>query len=411
VLRHEEPLRLSPAATVLITGGTSGLGLATAGWVAENGAGGLVLVSRSAGSSETGGAVDRMRAHGTAVRICRADVADPSRVKTLLAEIAADPSLPPLRGVIHAAGSLADRTLAELDWGDFEAVLAAKAYGARNIARALTGPMDFFVVYSSIAAVFGAAGQGNYAAANAFLDAFAATRWGREVGMSVAWGAWSETGMAARSSVLERTRSLGLATLTTAEGLESLTRAFAQPAVHLVATGVERLDTVRARLGERLFSGFEGAITPAAQPGPGRVGTAADSWTAAIAGLPRKARRRFLSERVCERARAVLGLPAGSEVETERPLTELGLDSLLSVELRNVLREAVGQRLPATLLYDYPTLTALTDHLLELIDPDAAGHGEAASDGGAGRSNLLDSVESLSDADIERRLAELTGHD
>jgi acyl carrier protein len=335
------------------------------------------------------------------------DVSDPAAVEALVAGIE-----PPVAGVIHAAGVLADHTLAELTWADFEAALAGKAFGALHLDRALAGrPLDFFALYSSTAGVLGAPGQANYAGANAFLDALAAARWPRGgPGLSLAWSAWSETGMALRTRGLERTRALGLSSLTTREGQECLDQAFRRPATQLVVLAIERLDAARTHLDPHLLAGLgepaARATAGGARPAPG------PSWAAELAALPPRARRPALAGRVRERASAVLGLPAGLEIEADRPLAELGLDSLLSVELRNVLREAVGQALPSSLLFDYPTVAGLTGFLLTLLDPAAAGAETApAAPAPGGATDVLGAVEGLSDEDVERRLSELASHD
>ena len=187
-------------ATYLITGGHGGLGLAVARWLVEKGARHLVLLSRSGASSAGEEVAADLAAKGATVTTIQADVSNESDLARALSEIRN--TMPPLRGVIHAAGVLDDHLLLNLDAESFRRVLAPKVLGAWNL-HTLTAdlPLDFFVVFSSVASVLGSPGQANYAAANAFLDGLAHDR--RSQGLpclSINWGPWAEVGMAARAS-------------------------------------------------------------------------------------------------------------------------------------------------------------------------------------------------------------------
>jgi acyl transferase domain-containing protein/NADPH:quinone reductase-like Zn-dependent oxidoreductase/SAM-dependent methyltransferase/acyl carrier protein len=406
--------------TVLVTGGRSGLGFETVRWLAERGARSLVAISRSEPDEVTRGRFEELRRAApdgqVEIHLRRCDVGDAAEVEQLITWI--EGSLPPLAGVVHSAGSLSDRTLARATWSDFEAVFRAKVEGSLHLAAATRGaPSPLFLGYSSIAAVLGSPGQANHAAANAFMDHFAATLWSRgSDGASIAWGPWSETGSATDAGTLARTRDLGIGALTTEQGLDLLARFFEAPCSNPVAMRlVDPRALARGRSGSLLdeLAGFDGSTsTPADEPAA-VDGEGGERLPALLDRTPVGARRGVLARRVRDRVRSVLGMDADTDLDPERPLGELGLDSLLAVELKNVLGADVDMRLPATLLFDYPTLAALTDHLLDLLspteDPGRADRSSAVAEGADASEAVgdpLGAVESLSDDEVDRLLSE-----
>jgi polyketide synthase 12/myxalamid-type polyketide synthase MxaB len=392
VLADPEPIRVEGEGAWLITGGTGGLGLVTAEWLADRGARELVLVSRGGLRPENEPRVAALRDTGIVVTVVSADVGNPVAVKRLMKEIRRS-GVQRVRGVVHSAGALANRTLRQATWNDFDQVLRAKVHGTTLLTEALTADApEFFVLYSSIASIFGAPGQANHSAANAFEDAFAAAAWRLgSAGVSIAWGPWSETGAAASNEVLDLTRERGLDALPTGEGVRWLEAAFNRPSTQLVGTRIINPDALTGGRGHLLDPVKEHTLAATARrPGVRRKrqdpagaadarGSAAPATTTAPArhfiddfrDAPADTRRSLVLNRVRTRIRRVLGLPAGATIDALRPLGEIGLDSLLAVELRNVLAEDVGQRLPATLLFDYATPGALADHLLTLLAPHA----------------------------------------
>ncbi len=196
-------------ATYLITGGLGGLGLTYARWLAKRGARHLALLSRHEPSSQVEDAIHEMQAMGTEIYIGRIDVSQTKQLQAALDHIAGQ--MPPLRGVIHAAGVLDDGILREQSWSRFEAVMAPKIDGAWNLHQlTLTAPLDFFILFSAGAALLGSPGQSNYAAANAFLDGLAHYRQGQGMcALSINWGAWAEVGMAARTKDQSQRRWAG----------------------------------------------------------------------------------------------------------------------------------------------------------------------------------------------------------
>ena len=193
----------------MITGGLRGLGLMTAQWLVERGARHLVLTGRRTPDSETGEALRAMESRGIHVRVAQADASDAGAMKRLLEETRS--TMPPLRGVIHSAGVLDDGVLLQQSWNRFATVFAPKVTGSLLLHRlTASDALDFFVLFSSVAAVFGSAGQGNHAAANAFMDTLAAARCGEGLpGLSVNWGVWATAGAAVDRGVTARARDAG----------------------------------------------------------------------------------------------------------------------------------------------------------------------------------------------------------
>ncbi|MEE8523080.1 MAG: SDR family NAD(P)-dependent oxidoreductase, partial [Thermoanaerobaculia bacterium] len=364
--------------TYLITGGLGALGLQVARWMVERGAGHLVLMGRHAPSDSQQQALRELEEAGARVESVRGDVSRRQDMVRIFAAI--DSRLPPVKGIVHAAGVLDDGALIRQQWPRFASVLEPKVQGAWNLhelSREL--PLDFFVLFSSAAALLGSPGQGNYAAANAFLDVLAHHRQARGLpATSIDWGPWGEVGMAARSAQQRGWQaSQGMSRLTPRQGLEVLAQVLRQNPPQVA---VLPIDWRRA-----LASLPEGSAPPLLEsfldhartrPGVPRVpAPEADApRPAAWVGRLRKAaageRREILVSHLRELAARVLGLESTDLLEPERPLQELGLDSLMAIELRNHLQTSLGKSFSATLLFDYPTLGKLVDHLIRELSLD-----------------------------------------
>ncbi len=364
--------RLRPDGAYLITGGLGALGLEVARWMVERGAKHLVLVGRSGGSPAAQEAVGALERAGARVEIARADVANATELATALARVAL--RIPPLRGVVHAAGSVDDAPLVDLDRERLAAVMASKVAGAFNLhSLTLGAPLDFFVLFSSVASMLGTAGQGNYAAANAFLDALAHHRRACGLpGLSINWGPWSEVGLAAREDRSAFLAARGIASLSPGDGLHALARLLRADAAQI---GVVALDVERW---------CETHASAAASPFFARLRKARPAAPAALASAPPgRARRLLLEAHVSRYLASVLGLPPSSPIDPDTSVRKLGLDSLTAVELRNRVGASVGLTLPATFVWNHPTISAiarfLADRLGVSLDPDAAAgsHGEA----------------------------------
>ncbi len=392
--RNSSAIGISGNATYLITGGFGALGQCITRWIVERGARTLVLTGRSAPSAAAGELVKWAESQGARIIPYQADISQYSQVESMLSEIAA--TLPPLRGVVHAAGVLDDGVLAEQTYERFERVLAPKVLGSWNLhSVTVTLPLDFFVLFSSVAAVIGAPGQGNYAAANAFLDSLAHHR--RRCGLpgtSIAWGAWSE-GMAAREPLGKRREALGVHTMAVDDALRLFGRIMDYRPEHVLAGGFD-WNRFTARYRPRPIPARFRRLVSAPAVGTGEL--AEPDLMRQLTGLSQPAGAAILGDYLRTLAVRVLGFAAGREIDPAQPLQELGLDSLMAVELRNALSAALRQNLPATLLFSYPALDDVTQFVSGLLwgrSPQAVQTPASNTD------ELLDRLEHLSDEQLD----------
>ena len=408
VVRHGPgaPATIRRDGTYLVTGGLSGLGPVVARWLADRGAGRVVLIGRRGVTPEVAPLLDVLRAQGCAVIAEALDVTDAAGLQALLTRLRADG--PPLRGVIHSAGVLADAGLLQQDAARFAHVFGPKVQGGLLL-NTLTGAdaLDFFVMFSSVAAVLGSPGQSNHSAANAFLDLLARERRSRGLpGLSINWGAWTDVGAAVDRGVAERIAAQGLGSITPAQGLLALQRLLGQERAQVAVLPADWQryvkHTGRGAATPAFLSELAGAVVQPA--GSAAAPARGIDLREQIAAAAPTRRRPIVANFVRERALRALGLDPARAVDPRTPLGELGLDSLLAVELRNTLGTALGQSLPATLLFDYPTIDALTDHLVDTLLPPSPGVVETAVTAVAS-ATLVDSIEDLSDEEVERQLA------
>uniref|UniRef100_UPI001358604E SDR family NAD(P)-dependent oxidoreductase n=1 Tax=Geminicoccus flavidas TaxID=2506407 RepID=UPI001358604E len=374
-----ESVTLREDSSYLIMGGLGGVGRQVARELVAAGARHLILA---------GPTLREVEIDGAKVTLLRCDAGDAAEVEALMRQLAiADP---PLRGIFHVAGMLDDAVLEGQRGERIERVLAPKVTGADLLDRLSRNlPLDHFVLFSSSAAMLGSAGQANHAAANAFLDALAERRRAEGLpGLSVAWGAWGEVGAAAR--VGEEVARRGLRPMPPGAAARALRRAMAGSDPVL---GVMDVDwpVFCARFGGQpppLFDLVRPVLAADAAVSAARTAQAAAPAAVAardFAGLPPEHRFDALLIEVRGMAARILGLSGVDVVPADAPLRELGLDSLMTVELRNALAALAGTKLPATLVFDCPTCRELAGFLAAgplsaLIQPPEAAP-EAADDG------------------------------
>ncbi|GID56842.1 hypothetical protein Aco03nite_052460 [Actinoplanes couchii] len=355
--------------TTVITGGTGGIGAHVARRLAARGAEHLLLLSRRGLAAP--GAPELAAELGDRATILACDVADRDALAAALAGLR-------VVNVFHTAGIVDDGVVDALTPQRFAAVRRTKVDAARNL-HELVPDASAFVLFASTAGVLGAAGQGNYAAANAWLDAFAAQRHadGRPA-TSVAWGPWAEAGMAAdRAGIEERVRRGGFTPMTPELAIGALEQAVERGDVAVTVADVNW---------QRYAQIFAGPLL-ADLPEVRRAATAAPAGSAGLrdqlAGLTGTAPSRFMLDLVRANAAAVLGHADRSGVGADQAFSDLGFDSLTIVELRNSLASATGLTLPATLVFDYPTPVDLAEHLLAELTgavADTGGPAVAATD-------------------------------
>ncbi|AXB47620.1 type I polyketide synthase [Amycolatopsis albispora] len=381
-----------PEGTVLVTGGTGGLGAELARHlVGTRGVKHLVLTSRR--GPDAPGALElraELTAHGANVDVVACDVADRAAVDELLAAIPGE-----LTAVVHTAGVLDDGVVGSLNPERLDTVMRPKVDGAWHLHEATKDlGLAAFVLYSSVSGVLGSAGQGNYAAANVFLDSLARHR--RSLGLpatSLAWGPWTQDGgmtSGLDAGAVERMERSITPPLSLAQGLALFDAATARDDAVLVPL---RVRTGNARSDAPIAPILRGLVRTGRRTAGGRAGGA--GLVQRLSGMRENERVRFVMDLVRTHAAVVLGHASADAIEPDREFRQLGFDSLTAVELRNSLAAATGAVLPATLVFDYPTPTALAEFLVaELL-------GTAPDEGPSLLAELdrLESALSASDAD------------
>ncbi|UED83922.1 type I polyketide synthase [Streptomyces profundus] len=361
--------RPAEGGTVLVTGGTGGLGAQVARWLAQAGAGHLLLLSRRGG--EAPGAAElvaELGASGASVTVSACDVGDR---EALAAELAAIPADRPLTAVFHTAGVLDDGALRDLTPERFAAVAGPKSRAAHHL-HELTSHQELsaFVLFSSFAGVVGNVGQANYGAANAFLDALAERR--RAQGLpatSVAWGAWADAGLAT-GEVGERLRQRGVTPMEPQRAIAALGTALEREAAAVAVADIAWGTFGAALRGIRptpLLDELSEALPPAETSAP-----AGPALAARLAGRAADERYEIVSDVVRGQVAEVLRHESTDDLDDERAFREMGFDSLTAVDLRNRLGVATGLPLPTTLAFDHPTIADLAGHLLAELASGAA---------------------------------------
>ncbi|WP_037843778.1 SDR family NAD(P)-dependent oxidoreductase, partial [Streptomyces sp. NRRL F-5126] len=367
------PHALDPEGTVLITGGTGTLGSLLARHLVGQGHMRLLLVSRSGPRAEGAEALcEELNGLGAEVTVAACDTADAEQLAALLAGV---PDAHPLTAVVHTAGAVGDATVEKLTLDSLDTVLLPKADAAWNL-HTQTRHLDLaaFVLYSSAAGSLGSPGQANYAAANTFLDALAHHR--QALGLpatSMAWGFWEQTSNLTQhlnTTDLSRIDRNGIAPMSSAEGLALFDGA--------LASG--RASLVTAHLNHGALRGYADQLPPLFRSlvksrrrtlaGGAAEGEGRNSLTGRLAPMSDRQRDQLLVNLIRDQLAATLGHTDPSAIEADSAFKELGIDSLTAVELRNKLSASTGVRLPATLVFDHPTPTALARYLREQLAPD-----------------------------------------
>jgi acyl carrier protein len=368
-LQPAPPMRISAEGAYLITGAFGGIGQAVARWLFARGARRLVLAGSREPSDSGRQLVEELRTAGAVVVTACADVAQYADIERIFRVIDSEAS--DLRGVFHCAGRLDDGILLKLTAERMQRVMQPKVAGAWNL-HLLTRErkLDHFVLFSSASALLGSPGQANYTAANAFLDAIAHFR--RNSGLpalSINWGPWAEVGLAAaQSNRGQRLALQGIGNLTTKQGIRALESLMEQPVAQIAVLPFDLRqwrEFYPALAGASLFAELLGELdTRSASTMPGSRLT--DILRNAGPGERRGLIERHISEQIAE----VMRLDV-SRIPAQTSLGNLGLDSLMGLEIRNRLERSSGQSLPATLVWTYPTVAALTSYFETALNSSA----------------------------------------
>jgi len=390
-----------PTGTYLVTGGMGGLGLLVADQLVRQGLRHLVLAGRSAPGPEASEQILKWERAGVQLKIARIDVAQEDQVRGLLNEIQG--AMPPLRGVVHAAGVLDDGVLLQQTWPRFESVTAPKIAGAWNL-HTLTKdlPIDHFILFSSMSAVFGSPGQSNYVAANAFLDGLAHYRRSQGLAaLSVNWGPWAEVGFAARSPI----RGLrGVKEIRPEQGRRLFQRLMGADTAQSAVLPIRWPAFLAQFPASSLPLVSEFASEP--EQSSGAKAAAEGELLRRLEETPVEQRAESLLLYLRELAAKVLGL-SDADTDPDKQLHESGMDSLMAVELRNLLGTASGRTLPSTLFFDYPTLSGVAAYLKKEVLPiEFAAAAASASNGDSPtRGERVEELMQMSDEEVEEMLA------
>jgi acyl transferase domain-containing protein/NADPH:quinone reductase-like Zn-dependent oxidoreductase/short-subunit dehydrogenase len=399
-------------ATYLITGGLGGLGLQTARWMVREGARSIVLMGRCSPDREATATINELIQSGARIVFEKCDVSDQAAVAKALSHVAT--SMPPLRGIVHAAGVLDDGMLEQQTWSRFREVMAPKVFGSWNLHRlTLSAELDFFVLFSAAAGLIGSPGQGNYSAANSFMDGLAHHRKAKGLpALSIDWSGWAEAGMATRLAKKdeERWTQRGMRPIHLEEGMAQLGDMLSSSGAQIIAAPIVWSKMFGGSEWDRLPSLFSEIVKlPGTADSSNGVNPKGNDIVARISVEPAGRRLAILKAHVELTASRALGATAGKSLDPLRPLHELGLDSLMSVELRNALATSLDSSLPATLLFDFPTIESLTSYLaknvlhLEIED-------RKSPEDGAALNNDLERLREMSESEAESLLlAELDG--
>ena len=363
------PLELRNDATYLVTGGLGSIGLEIAGYLAAHGAKHLVLTSRRAPSDAVQQRIDALsEQHGCEFRVIAADVADANDVARLLVGVQTE--LPPLAGIVHAAGELGTTALSNLDDSEVDRIFAGKVWGAWHLSEAAADlKLDFFISTSSIASVWGGFGQTAYGAANAFLDGLAwRLREQGIAGVSVNFGPWS-AGMADAES-RARLEKRGVRTLSPADALAGLADVVAAAGTQGPAQGVvARIDWDRFlplyhQAGRRAFlAEFEREV-PDTAPAPTASGK--NAFVERLTNAPVQQRKKIMTDYLRDAVAEVTRVDA-AEIREDEGFFDLGMDSLMAVELRRRIEQGVGREIPITLVMDHPRVSDAANYLLDEV--------------------------------------------
>ncbi|MBV1920900.1 MAG: ketoreductase and phosphopantetheine attachment site domain-containing protein [Pseudomonadales bacterium] len=352
--------------TYILTGGLGGLGIEVSEWLIQRGANNILLLGRRAPNTHAQTSIDRWKASGVNVKAVSVDICDYHALRDVINPLAHEKA--DVKGIFHLAGILDDKLFNQLNAESVAAVMAPKFQGAWNL-HCLTKvfELDYFVSFSSVASVLGSPGQSNYAAANSALDGLMAHRRQQGlVGLTINWGPWAEVGMAAdKASVnLARYRAMGLSPMPVLQGMDCLAQA-------MVGDQWQSLfiDLDWARYPDEMASLFVEDLLVIDTTKRSRDDVFLDQLTSAPTSQKINLLERYLMDQIA----SIMGETSSDWIEPKQRLFDLGLDSLMAVELKNKLQTALDIKLQTSLLFDYPTVESLVDYLareqLDLSEP------------------------------------------
>ena len=409
---RQEHQKIKSDVTYLITGGVGGLGLKIAKWLAQQGAKHLMLLSRRGASSNSVKALQELEEMGVQVAIAKADVSCLEDVQRILAEI--NTNLPPLCGIIHLAGMLDDGVLNQQNWQRFSKVMSPKVSGSWNLhSQTRDIPLDFFINFSSAASLNGSTGQSSYAAANAFLDSLAHYRHSQGLpALTINWNPWADVGMAAAmgNQEQERWQAAGVNFISVEQGLGILGQLMGQNSPQIAVMPIDW-----GRLIQVFPSSFTSLFLQDISKNISSQLSSSEKQEAklleTLKNTTPKQRKDVLITHLQQEVALVCGLDSSQLPQFQIGFFEMGMDSLMALELRNRLQLGLGIPLASTLTFEYPTIEALAEYLLKETFPKELP--KELSSENKKTNQYIAEVKNLSEAEllalVEQELSILTG--
>ncbi len=359
-------------ANYLLAGGLGALGLRVAEWLVSQGARHLILLGRRSPAAAAKETISHLENEGATVKVIQTDIASAKELKTALSSFINASSAHPIKGVFHLAGVLEDKLLINQTWESFETVMKPKIAGAWNL-HYLTQdlPLDHFVCFSSIVSLMGSLGQGNYAAANTFLDGLAHHRRGLGLpALSINWGPWAEAGMVAELDTRsqDRMKAQGLTAISPDVGLQILGEAMHQARTQVGVVPIDWAAFMASAGGQAsgAKSSLFTALRPAAKPAKAALRAEVLQQLTTVDARDRPA---LLATYIQAQLAKVMGFSSPEAISLNEQFGDLGMDSLMAVEFSNRLQTNLNHPIPQTLAFDYPTVNALSKYLVQKIAP------------------------------------------
>ena len=400
-----DSVHLKMDGTYLITGGLGGLGLLMAGWMVEQGARRLILMGRSAPSATADESIRKLTEAGAEVITSRVDVADRQLVAEMLA--ANKSAEKPLRGIFHAAGILDDGAILRQDSGRFERVMAPKVSGAWNLHELTKDQhLDFFVMFSSSAALMGNPGQGSYSAGNTFIDALAHYR--RAMGLnalSVNWGPWGSVGMAASLDVRHRQEwsAMGIEVIEPYHGLAALESVLGQPAPQVAVLAIDEMRLRRLMVGQTVPPFLTKLMPQRETQSQDKANKLQAEVKEKLQTATSEQRRTVLLDLVRKVVGEGFGFDPSRSVPLDQNLTSMGMDSLLAIHLTNRLKNTLDYPLPLSLTMEYPTIAAIGEYLYNTLPVPGA---ESADEENAELQSETQQVKTIEPGEVDPQEAQ-----
>jgi NADPH:quinone reductase-like Zn-dependent oxidoreductase/acyl carrier protein len=369
--------KINNEGTVLITGGLGALGMQVAEWLTTQGVGGIALMSRRPADATKQAKIDELQTTGTKIVAVQGDVSDVASIKAAIAQI--PENFPRLNGVIHAAGVLADGIMFDMELDQLRKPLASKINGTWNLHQATQDKeLDFFVMFSSVASVMGSPGQSNYAAGNAFLDSMAAYRRVQDLpAVTINWGPWADSGMAAEAGRDDNLEGKGMRLLPSGASLNLMGELIQSDQRQTIVMSVSWVDLLQALGGKvpPLLTDITADIDITSG------GSDADrALRESLIGMNIDNRRTTLTDLFQSSLADIMGLEP-EEIDPTQPLTTMGLDSLMAIELKNKIERQLQTTLPMSAFMNEPSVGSLATHVAETYGGGETGEANSAQPG------------------------------